>query len=595
MSSWSANPSGLDSPARSIWETPRERVTITVAALVLAVGAWGTTVTGEIYPTLPLGLGIAGTVLVVGLFHRLTTNLSIAIAIVLGAGYRVTVFLWPNSMIFMDSDTYALRSYAYLNGGIPDYLDGFYVDASAFPVFGAEAAAMTGLDVATAYVVFPLVVGVLFPLGAALIVKRVVGEGSIAPAIAAFVAAFDPASMMFSYAPIPLAMASVFVLLSFVGYFVLIDEYDTVRSKSRTGAFVLIASLSVAAGLTHKVPLAVFALYLWCTLVVGVAMRKSFVGRKGALLLFGVVAVITHWTFLTDYFARAAVILSDVLSSSVTISDPVSVNEYSRTYNPELIGRLRHVIYMPVVLATAGVAWLVVFIRHPSYRKVSSVILLLGGAAGAAFVVIPGKFVPAAPGFQRIFLYATSIIAAIIGVGVARNLQSPTVRSGVSARKLLVGTIIVSILLLQVFSAPASPDFADGPRFYLTEQEAATKQFAHEHVDEVVRMDAYYADEVIDFERASQVPSQYEIVPKPEDQPEMMASELVNGTLPEQNYRYVTHRETRVYRIDGQVIITWDVTGYLNSEYSRYYDSGPAHSYYRPTADATEVEATSEE
>jgi hypothetical protein len=561
----------------------------------LALGAWGTTVTGEIYPTLPLGLGVAGVVLVVGLFHRLDTNLAIAIAIVLGAGYRVTVFLWPNSMIFMDTDTYALWSYVYLRGGIPTY-EGFYADASAFPVFGAEAAAMAGLDVATAYVVFPLLVGILLPLSAALIVRRVVGERSVAPAIAAFVAAFDPASMKFSYAPVPLSLAAVFIALSLIGYLVLIDEYNTVRSKSRAGAFVLISTFLVAAGLTHKIPLAVFAIYLWSALLVGLAMRRGFVGRKGALLLFGVVAVITHWTFLTDYFARAAVILSDIATSEVVLTDPASANEFSRTYNPEFMGRLRHIIYMPVVLSVAGIAWLGVFLRHRSFRKATSVAILLGAAAGAAILVIPGKFLPAAPGFQRVFVYATAIIAAMIGVGVARVLEPRQVLSGVSARKVLVGTVIVSILLLQVLSAPASPDFADGARFYLTEQEVATKQFAHDHVDEVVRMDLYYADEVVDFERASQVPSQYEIVPKPEDQPEMMAAELTNGTLPEQNYPYVTHREAGVYRIGGEVILTWDVTGYLDSEYSRYYDSGPAHSYYRPTTDAaTEVEATTEE
>lgn len=589
MSLKSAGSSARWSTAHSVWRGPRERVVIIVASVLFAAGALGTTITGEIYPTLPLGLVAAGIVLVAGLFHRLTTNLAIAIAIVLGAGYRVIVFLWPNSMILMDPDTYALWSYAYLNGGLPDYVSGFYTNASVFPVFGAEISSMAGLDVASAYVVFPLIVGVLLPLAAALIVKRVVGEGSIAPAIAAFVAAFDPASVRFSYAPVPLALAAVFIALAFIGYLVLIDEYDTVRSKSRLGAFVLISTLSVAAALTHKIPLAVFAIFLWSAFVVAIAMRGEFVGRKGALLLFGVVAVVTHWTFLTDYLARAAVLMGDILTADVALADPATSNEYYRSYNPDFFRSLRNIFYMPLVLTIAGIAWLGVFIRRSSFSKGSSVAVLLGGAAGSVIFILPGKFISEAPGFQRVFVYGTAIIAALVGIGVARILSRRVPESGLSARKLLVGTILVTILVTQAFSAPATPDFADGPRLYLTEQEIATKSFSQEHVDDVVRMDVYLADEVVDFEYESGIPRQYETVPKPEEQTELMSEEYLNGTLPERNYPYVTHRETRVYRLSSEVILTWDVTGYLDAEYSRYYDSGPAHSYYRNTDEAADT------
>lgn len=589
MSLESAGSSARWSSSHSVWRGPRERVVIILASVLFAAGALGTTITGEIYPTLPLGLAAAGTVLVVGLFHRLTTNLAIAIAIVLGASYRVIVFLWPNSMILMDPDTYAVWSYAYLNGGLPDYVSGFYTNASMFPVFGAEISSMAGLDVASAYVVFPLVVGILLPLAAALIVKRVVSEGSIAPAVAAFVAAFDPASARFSYAPVPLALAAVFIALAFIGYLVLIDEYDTVRSKSRMGAFVLISTLTVAAALTHKIPLAVFAIFLWSAVAVAVAMRGEFVGRKGALLLFGIVAVVTHWTFLTDYLARAAVLVGDILTADIAIADPATSNEFYRSYSPDFLRSLRNIFYMPLVLAIAGITWLVAFVRRSSFRKRSSLAVLLGGAAGAVIFILPGKFIAEAPGFQRVFVYGTAIIAALVGIGVARVLSRRLPESGLSARKALVGTILVTILITQAFSAPATPDFADGPRLYLTEQEIATKQFSQEYVDDVVRMDVYLGDEVVDFEHASGVPRQYETVPKPGEEAELMSEEYLNGTLPERNYPYVTHREAGVYRLSSEVFLTWDVTGYLDEEYSRYYDSGPAQSYYRNTDEAADT------
>lgn len=541
------------------------KISYVVASLVFAAGVLHTHYFGALYPGIAVGGALASIILYFGLLRQPLSDVKVIAAFLsLGLAYRVYSYLFPASMMRFDPDAYAVRSQVIIsNGGLSEIVEGFYHTAAVFSVSGAEVSIITGLPVDDAYVVFPMIVSVAAPLFVGVLVRQVTDDTfAIVGAVGAVT--LSASLIQYSNGPIPITLAAVYFAA-----FVLILVHTSGLPSMRLS--ILLFLFVFAGSLTHKIAVLLMAgtlLFLYVYSILSVQKSADELRPpKSLLALTTLVLLVTQWSFLTTYFASAIALTTDIVKvfTSVEATGLTSPAAATRVAPPLSVEVLRVAHYLlPVAVGAVGGVILFKYHKHGRIRSLQSAALVSAG------ITLPGIITSAAPGFQRVYVYAAIPVAALIGVFIGKLSNRTVVRRG-------LGVCIVFLLVLNPLAAAATPDQPGTPREYLTAQEVSAKEFGNRQVPGIVYADLFYGDEAVDFPAAaagSEVNQRQ--VPQPQWHPGLIDSGLKNGTLLSKGYETIAYRtKVDVYRLTGGWYrLNWNAQEALMQNYHSAYDNG---------------------
>ncbi|WP_424016485.1 hypothetical protein ACOZ4N_11315 [Halorientalis pallida] len=553
------------------------KLSIVLSCLAFTGGIIHTHTTGTLYPGLTGGLAVAGIVLLVTVLRTdANYDISLTFLITLGLLSRVYAFLFVSGLVRYDPGREAVKSQVVIaTGGINELAGTFYTQAAGYNLIGAEAAIVSGLPVQDAYVIFPIAVALTLPVFAAVMADRI-SESKDGGFISASIVTLGGVAIQFSVAPIPMTIGSLFLASA-----ILVLISNEVNYDLRT--IILLVAFTVAAGITHKVPILLLTAIAGAFIVYSSAARflDDSVSIRAGVFLFGfsVISLVLQWLYYTDYVTRALLLIFQT-SSGVPGGGEAAGGILAASSGqgaPFRIPRLQRAVYLmyyflPVTVGAIAGLWLFRSFRKDNIRFLQVVALITVGFS------VPGIVIGSAPRFRRVYIYGTVFAATLIGVGVVSFRRSNFPGAKVAS---------VAVVGLILISGPLSPIVApDGPKKadrYLTEQEISGQLFVNEHISRTVYMDVFYQEKRANFSRAAAGPD-YEQTGIPVwgyHRFGYLHDSLLNGSLAEMNYTYVALRtDVQIYRLlGGQYVLYWDPEGAMNRSYNRIYSNGEVAVY----------------
>ena len=187
---------------------------IAAASLSLGVGVLHTHQTDSLYPGFSIGVLVSSGILLLtlSLTRRLTKrrfHVLLAAIVTVAVLYRGYTFGFPTSLIGMDPDGYALGIERVIRAGRTDAIEvGFYDRAPLFYVLPAVLAILGDASASESMIVYPVLIGAVLPLTAAVLVRWVLGRDTYrAAGMAAIGAGVATTTVWFSYWPIAQTLA----------------------------------------------------------------------------------------------------------------------------------------------------------------------------------------------------------------------------------------------------------------------------------------------------------------------------------------------------------------------------------------------------
>lgn len=538
---------------------------------------------GVVFPALPVGMVVAVGILLLSVLRhavvtRQTAFLALAGFILLSTLYKVYLFSYPASLVGFDTGLYAHQAQLLLDAshiqGLESAEIGFYAKAPLFILLNALFGLLGGTSPETAMVVYPIVVGVIYPVSAFILAQHIAAREPLrTAAISAAVAAVATLSLQYGFHPIAQTLA---VVLWLAFLLALVRYYDR-----RTRAdFLLVIVFLTALLLTHKLP----GIVVGGTLLTLLGITILSEGREGSqtlrssapilpLLIFTWVTVFAQMTFITEYIKR--VVLRGIVVVSPTFfstfvervfavfggSDPGGgATAPNAVINPLLI-LLMNNLYTITLFPLAAVGWVALLARQRTDPYTQ--IVLAGSGFLMLFVVL--GYVRRVVANPRRFTFFAEVILIVLAAAVIGWLFVAIDRSFSLAKVPVVFGIVLFLLTAQVFAVPALPNHPVGPRDYLTETEIQGKQFTQSHVPNRVHTDFFYA---------AKPPANPTQVGEPRKYLSM-DEELLQRSNNLTRHDYVLYRENvEVYHTPGKFWrLNWDAVSLFNRTYSRVYSN----------------------
>ncbi|GGM23959.1 hypothetical protein [Haloarcula argentinensis] len=433
------------------------------------------------------------------------------------------------------------------------------------------------IPVENAYFVFPIAVGVTYP-AFAYVLGRTIGGKEVVGVISMVIVTADGASTQFSVAPIPMAIATIF--LAGIAMTMISAE---IKCKKRLLLLMLI--FSIAAAVTHKIPILLATgattVYMFYSTLQVIELRSFEVitGDYYYVVFFPIILFI-QWFYIAPYFLEIIGWLKAILIEGTSPDQVVTV--YDIEYQmaevvdfPIMIDLIYSGYYI-LTVAIGGICGLVLLYLYKS-RQVR---ILQSFCLVTVLMTIPGLFLYNAPGYRRVFVYATIFVAVLIGVGIeyARE-QSRLVQKEVV---ILAIVLVISANLLSPLVAPDGPEKATR---YLTSKEINGKEFTNSKVDQTVYSDVFFKRKKINIGSQTAFSQSDQIVGPPPNPTNhgYMHEELLNGTLRDKEYEYVAWRtDVDIFRLfGGEFRLKWKPETHLDSNYSKVYTNSGVNVYKR--------------
>ncbi|WP_231190036.1 hypothetical protein [Haladaptatus sp. DYF46] len=498
------------------------------------------------------------------------------VIVVLAIIFRVYVYRYPASMIGLDPDGYAYWVQGVMEtGSIAAVRDSFYLRAPIFEVFPAIIGLIAGVNAPTAIVVYPALTGLIFPLTAFLIVRRLTTDAwSKVAVVAAAIAGFCKVSTILSYQPI----AQTFGVLQWCIILVLLLGYIQTRDSRR---IVPIMLLFIAAIFTHKLPptLIVALSVVFGGMIVAVnglekldwaipnykkgisTSRVVFTVSLLSLILYiqyfhvgGLgIRMINRIVFLFQPGSESA-----LYTPSPSYSNAVQI----QTTVTSLLLRRGHGF---VLLPLGGISGLILVVAN----RRDETVFAFAAVSVASLFILASLVDPSIGGVGRSLYVAEPVLAALVSIGFLRLL--PSLFGSGRARTLLfsVGALLVGfIIVAQIVSVTvALPDRPTDYRTYLNNDELAGKRFANEHVTGDIATDSYYASEGTIRSISRHEKHEYQ---------HFKLQFLFNSNMSALESRYLLIRpNVYLYRSSNGIYrITWDMNQKLSGRYNTVYTNG---------------------
>lgn len=493
--------------------------------------------------------------------------------------YRLIIFTSPASVPGVDPQKHLLQAAKVARSGTIDSinLSPFYERAPNYFIYLAEAIIVLDISAPKSLVTILLLSGVLLPILAYAITKRITPRRpALSGVTAALLIASGCWSLKFSYMPIPQTLA----LMLFSCWILLMSRDKLFESRRATvvGVFLLGAS-----GLVHKLflTLSVGGMMGIAILLLASRISPTLKARYDAsinsrnFLIYGILVMtlaLTQWLFITQYIEY---IIIDVV---VTILKKASASPWDLVFSPGSFST-----YQPTAAAKpdtrlfsisgarARGTYMFIFIGFISFiilylKAYSRFLITLAVHGFVVGIAVFGLLGPSTLELRRLFY----VLELVYAVQISTALWS--VDSAVLKRVLVAGVVL--IITLQAISAPAVPDYQNSPRYYLTSDEVAGKNFAYKHTDDTVATDPYLQNAVTDTKRRIAGSTRFTILRQALTEQKLMA----------QNLSFVLFRtkvNTYWFGKLGNWELTWDVEPRLNQKYNKVYTSGGTGLYSR--------------
>jgi len=487
-----------------------------------------------------------------------------------GVAYRIYTFLFPASLISFDPDKMAIMSQLIIsNGELSELNSRFYSEAAGFQILGSVTSFATGLPVNDAYVAFPLVAGIVMPLLVGSITRHVTLSDDAA-LVSIALSSVAGSSLKFSVAPIPLLVASIFV----VGFVVVLVVSD-VRPLSRH--VMLLITFLAAATIMHKLPVMLIfggvTSYIIYTVIVA-RVNGSISYRLGPLIVaLPFVFLIFQWVMYTQFFESALFLGLELIGNEQLLTDstgrvnpPSAATKLSLSFYDSLLS----ILYLPLTVIVAALAGGLLLRRYDEDR--------IRVLQAFALVVIwpPGlALLSNGPSPIRLFVYGTMFCSVLVGVLYARLAES-------SVSLLQAGKVaLVIILIVTNLTSPAVwPDSSDRHRNYLNQTEVEAKQFINDRATNTVYADPYFKFKTVDHDITSNE-GKNEFKQRGIPMGDLyrngfLYSELLNANFSGRKYETVALRTSVdiFWMIDGAYRLDWEPEVELGRTHSQVYNNG---------------------
>jgi hypothetical protein len=487
-----------------------------------------------------------------------------------GIFFRFYIFQFPASLIGVDPDINAINSqqvileHSFTNFDVP-----FYKNVPLFFSLVAVFGILTGQAAPDAMMVFPLILGttsVLLPLlfsravlgGTSAIARKTI-SGTV------LLASLGTTSVLFSYWPIvqslsvPIWLFTLWLLARYMSS----DDYRTL--------IILFISLFVAM-LAHKLPILLFLGYV--AVLISLVKIIGYEGSNHSLKDLFIICTLClftlffQWMYLTDFIDNVIFKGFNAFTGgrgSIT-GDPIEATGAKPAF-PGLYGIMIRRGYALILVPLTGLSWMYVLYTE---KLDSTVLTLLSSSAAVTMLLFIAVIAPTSLAPPRLVFSIEPVFLTLSGLCIVYIFFS----ASYLPKKVCSILLLFLLLSSQVISGAAVPDFQDNPRYYLTNEEVAGKQFGNTYVEEEIYTDWYFAGEVLPASiRQMQPGDRY---PRTGTNYKSLSGGLINQTVQKDSPEFVMIRsEVDVYRLStGFWRLKWNPSEVMDHNSARIYSNG---------------------
>jgi len=454
-----------------------------------------------------------------------------------------------------------------VEGDLSGLVSRFYSEAAGLQILGSVTSLVSGLPVNDAYVAFPLVAGVVMPLFVGSITRHITHSDDAA-LVSVALSSVAGSSFRFAVAPIPLLVASIFV----VGFVLVLIIIDVAPRRRHT---VLLITFLTAATVTHKLPVMLIlggvTTYVVYTVIVARVDESVSYRLRLPMVALPFVFLVFQWVIYTQFFESALLLGLELIGNEELLTrftGGVSSPSAATKLSPSSYDFLLNIVYFPLTVVVAAFAGGLLFRRYDEsrIRALQAFALVTVGFTGVALL-------SSNPSLLRLFVYGTTFCSVLAGVFYAQ-----LANSSVSLLRIGKVALVVVLIVTNLMSPVVWPDSSNSFRNYLDQTEVEAKQFTDNRATSTVYADPYYKFKTVSYEhdentekvKQSGIPT-WDLYGNG-----YLYSELLNGNFSGKKYETVAFRTSVdiFWIIDGQYRLDWDPEAELSRTHSPVYDNG---------------------
>lgn len=470
--------------------------------------------------------------------------------------YRIRIFFFGGSMVGADPDTYAIQiSRLIVSGSVSSITLTFYDRAPFHIIQGAIVGIAANLSSPVASAVYPLLLGIFWPLISAAFIVRISPGSPHIVIIGSGSASLLAYSIRYSWNPIAQTTGVIFVSAS------LFTIYLFLQTGRRNWIVISLISM-IGAIYTHKLAPLAITLSLTTAVIFGYLYptKNRIVSKKLAfslVLVYGLLTILQLVILTTQmralFFPSAPT--EPVVTSSVAF-DPSTVVDY-----------YAQVTYFYLLAIMSGVVWFAWVWSSIKRKKFGDIIYIFFVAplAGLSALLYIFPF-----NIARSIFYSELFLLILIVVGFHKLCNTYSF----SRHFILIAVLI--LIITGGVSPTSSPDHGL-ERQYLTQEEVHAKEWGYSNINGEIKTDLFYSSEV--------TPNQIsDIGPDIKDG----KTKFENGKFVDGSHHYLertlilgkatpfAHRSCTglITTKKGRLKVTFDPVEDLNQDHNRFYDSG---------------------
>lgn len=547
----------------------RDKVAVIALLLLFAGMALGTHIFEQLFPVIPLTVVAAMGVILITYYGTEKVGVPIALICLVALVGMVWIYQFPASMLRNDPDRIALWSQHIIDAGSVDAVrphSSFYADAPLMLLLAALVGIVVDTTARWAFLIWPVLSTTVLPITAAAIASRLWSDSDIT-VITAILAATFTHGWMYSYGALP-QTASVYLWAGFILVGVLLVR----QAVSKPTGLAMMSLLFVGSVFAHKISVFVMVAAVGGALAVLIALgtagfrpgngqplQKTFL----SLSLISAGLLVIQWEHITGYTDRAVGRILAIGSSPSGTDAPTHTAAVA--VNADVLSIVSYSMHIVTGLAVGGLCWL--YLARRDYFD-DGVVYLLSACAVVTAMAVVAIFAPIANG--RIHFFAEPLLAVVIAAGLVAAFR----RDGaIGSTKTLAIVVVIGFISIQMFVAPATPDYPGTSTGYLTQSEVDAKLWGEQHADLI------HTDQR--FERENP-PRNIEALVYP-DTYQSLGEEVLSGEISDE-YACVAYRDGSdgIHAVpDGSYQMTWDFETAVQSEFGQVYSNSDVRQYCR--------------
>ncbi|MDG5821290.1 hypothetical protein [Natronococcus sp. A-GB7] len=541
----------------------RDKAVVIILSLLFSGMVLGTHFVERLFPVLPISLIASMGVIV--LFYLKGGKLIVPILLV---GFVTALHLsWTTqfgaSVMRTDPDRIALWTQSVIESGSSDTINNyssFYGSAPIMFLLGAIVAIVLDISAPVANILWPIATAFALPTTTSAIVWRLWDDTDASLVAGVFAATFTH-THMYSFGALPQTIS-----VYFWAGFLLVGLLLTTMAIGRHTGLLLLGLFFISSVFSHKISVFIMmsafaAVVLAITILrlIGKRNRDALPLTRSFTMISAISALLlaVQWEHITGYTERA---IARILAiggspSGLDTAEPTA----AVALNGDPYSLIAYSMQIVVGLAIAGICWL--YLSLTEYDR-NGVVYILVICAVVVAMAIGAIFAPVANG--RIHFFAEPLLAVII---------AGTLIVKIGPRKSFVAIAILAFISVQLFAAPATPDYPNTSQSYLEQTDVEAKSWGETHADTVHTDHRYKQKILIENIEALDNPDVYQ----------SYNESIFDGEIHDDHScaAYRDNADDIHAGPAGTYQLTWDLETELQSEFSQIYSNTDVRQYCR--------------